>query len=143
MQLWWMHWMERYVTIRTALLLTWSNDLHTSSWWGPDLVTLVIIMYLFPLQRKWSFSLHVMCIDAKENKGIVQFFCVGFILFDHWQMKAEITKIQIFVTFSFFFNQSSLTRICVTVYYTKLVPIKRANHRDPQLESRKNYMSNV
>lgn len=43
-----------------------------------------------------------MCIDAKENKGIVQFFCVGFILFDHWQMKAEITKIQIFVTFFFF-----------------------------------------
>lgn len=114
MQLWWMHWWN--VTIRTALLLTWSNDLHTSSWWGPDLVTLVIIMYLFPLQRKWSFSLHVMCIDAKENKGIVQFFCVGFILFDHWQMKAEITKIQIFVTFSFFFNQSSLKHICVTVF---------------------------
>lgn len=115
MQLWWMHWWN--VTIRTALLLTWSNDLHTSSWWGPDLVTLVIIMYLFPLQRKWSFSLHVMCIDAKENKGIVQFFCVGFILFDHWQMKAEITKIQIFVTFSFFFNQSSLKHICVTVFF--------------------------
>lgn len=117
MQLWWMHWMERYVTIRTALLLTWSNDLHTSSWWGPDLVTLVIIMYLFPPQRKWSFSLHVMYIIAKENKGIVQFFCVGFILFDHWQMKAEITKIQIFVTFSFFFNQSSLKHICVTVFF--------------------------
>lgn len=117
MQLWWMHWMERYVTIRTALFLTWSNDLHTSSWWGPDLVTLVIIMYLFPPQRKWSFSLHIMCIDAKENKGIVQFFCVGFILFDHRQMKAEITKIQIFVTFSFFFNQSSLKHICVTVFF--------------------------
>lgn len=33
--------------------------------------------------------------------------------------------------------------MCNSFFYTKLVPIKRANHRDPQLESRKNYMSNI
>lgn len=115
MQLWWMHWMERYVTIRTALLLTWSNDLHTSSWWGPDLVTLVIIMYLFPLQRKWSFSLHVYWCQGEQGDCAILLCWVYFI----WSLTNESrdNKDSDICYIFFFFNQSSLKHICVTVFF--------------------------